>query len=395
MSDALNPPLLRERKIVVLLVDDQRIVGEAVRRLLAGEADVELHHEADPAQALARAAALEPTVVLQDLVMPDVDGLTLLRRFRDDARTRDVPIVVLSTKEEPKVKAEAFALGASDYLVKLPDRVELLARIRHHSNAYIAAQQRAEAYAALLQSQQALAAELAEAAQYVRSLLPAPLEGSIATAWEFVSSTSLGGDGFGYFGLDDDHFACFLLDVCGHGVGAALLSVSAMNALTARTLPGVDFRAPAAVLAGLNDAFPMEKHNDMFFTIWYGVLHRPSRTLRYASAGHPPAVLLGGGAPELLRTEAMPIGALPGVAFPTRSTTLPARSRLYLFSDGAYEVTAPDGALMCLDDFVTLLAARRETQGAGRIAAVIDAIRAVQARVHFDDDVSLLELVID
>ena len=387
---------LRQHGIVVLLIDDQRIVGEAVRRMLAAEPDIVLHHETDPALALARAEQLAPTVILQDLVMPGIDGLTLLRTFRENARTREVPMIVLSSKEEPKTKAEAFALGASDYLVKLPDKVELVARIRHHSNAYIATLERNEAYAALMQSQQALAAELAEAAQYVRSLLPEPCSGPIATAWEFVSSTSLGGDGFGYFAVDAEHFAIFLLDVCGHGVGAALLSVSAMHALTAQTLPGVDFRDPAGVLAALNDAFPMERHNNMYFTIWYGVLHRPSRALRYASAGHPPAVVLAAGRePERLRTEAMPIGTvLPDAPFQVRSTELPPAALLYLFSDGAYEITRPDGSMMRYDEFVALLAARPEPPGPARVVAIVDAVRAAQGRPHFDDDVSLLELAI-
>ncbi|MGH7789158.1 MAG: SpoIIE family protein phosphatase [Candidatus Binatia bacterium] len=387
MSDAPSIPGVRAHGIVVLLVDDQRIVGEAVRRMLAAEADIVLHHETDPAQAVARAEALAPTVILQDLVMPGIDGLTLLRTFRANPRTRDVPMIVLSSKEEPKTKAEAFGLGASDYLVKLPDKVELVARIRHHSNAYIAALQRNEAY-------EALAAELAEAAQYVRSLLPPPLDGPITTAWEFVSSTSLGGDGFGHFTLDDDHFAVFLLDVCGHGVGAALLSVAAMHALTARTLPGVDFHSPAQVLAGLNQAFPMEKHNNMYFTLWYGVLHRPSRTLRYASAGHPPAVAVAGGTPLSYRTDAMPIGTMPDLPFPEASTALPTGVRLYLFSDGAYEITRPSGALMRLEEFIALLAGRTEATGAARIAALLATVRAEQGREHFDDDVSVLELVI-
>lgn len=380
--------LQRRRDLVVLLIDDQKIVGEAVRRMLAAESDIVLHHETDPAQAVARAEELEPTVILQDLVMPGIDGLTLLRTFRANPRTREVPMIVLSSKEEPKVKAEAFALGASDYLVKLPDKVELVARIRHHSNAHIAALQRNEAYAAL-------AAELAEAAEYVRSLLPAPSEGAIATAWEFVSSTSLGGDGFGYFEVDPEHFAMFLLDVCGHGVGAALLSVSAMNAITARTLPGVDFRDPAAVLAALNDAFPMEKHNNMYFTIWYGVLHRPSRTLRFSSAGHPPAIVIGPGATiERLRTQAAPIGSFPEMTYAVGTAVVPPAARLYLLSDGAYEITRSDGSLMTFDEFVDLLAARAEPTGRERIAAVVAAVRAAQGRAHFDDDLSLLELVI-
>jgi sigma-B regulation protein RsbU (phosphoserine phosphatase) len=393
MPDQLDG--LPEHPIVVLLIDDQRIIGEAVRRMLASEADIVLHHESDPALAVARAEALAPTVILQDLVMPGIDGLTLLRTFRANPRTREVPMIVLSTKEEPKVKAEAFGLGASDYLVKLPDKVELVARIRHHSNAYIATLQRNEAYGALMRSQQALAAELAEAAQYVRSLLPAPLDGEIVTAWEFVSSTSLGGDGFGYFAIDAEHFAMFLLDVCGHGVGAALLSVSAMNALTAQTLPAVDFRNPPAVLNGLNDAFQMDKHNNMYFTIWYGVLHRPSRALRYASAGHPPALLFADGqAPERLSTEALPIGTMPDAPFAVGSTVVGPRAALYLFSDGAYEITRPDGSLMRYDDFAALVGGRAEPPGSARVAAIVDAVRDIQGRPNFDDDLSLLELVI-
>lgn len=392
----MTMPALREHRIVVLLIDDQRIVGEAVRRMLAAEPDITLHHEMDPAQALARAAELEPTVILQDLVMPGIDGLTLLRTFRDNDSTRQVPLIVLSSKEEPKTKAEAFALGASDYLVKLPDKVELVARIRHHSNAHIATLQRNEAYAALVASQRALAAELAEAADYVRSLLPAPLRGPITTAWEFVSSTSLGGDGLGYGDLDADHFAMFLLDVTGHGVGAALLSVSAMHAVTAQTLPGVDFRDPVAVLSGLNDAFPMERHNNMYFTIWYGVLHRPSRSLRYASAGHPPAVVIADGrAPERLRTDGMPVGSLPDLPFASATITLPPHARLYLCSDGAYEITRPDGSMMRFDEFVALLAARPEPDGAARLTALVDAVRAQQDKPTFEDDLSLLELVIE
>jgi sigma-B regulation protein RsbU (phosphoserine phosphatase) len=392
----MTMPALREHRIVVLLIDDQRIVGEAVRRMLAAEPDIALHHEMDPAQALARAAELEPTVILQDLVMPGIDGLTLLRTFRDNESTRQVPLIVLSSKEEPKTKAEAFALGASDYLVKLPDKVELVARIRHHSNAHIAALQRNEAYAALVASQQALAAELAEAAEYVRSLLPPPLHGAITTAWEFVSSTSLGGDGLGYGDLDADHFAMFLLDVTGHGVGAALLSVSAMHAITAQTLPGVDFRDPVAVLSGLNDAFPMERHNNMYFTIWYGVLHRPSRSLRYASAGHPPTVVVADGrTPERLRTDGMPVGSMPDLPFASATTTLPPRARVYLCSDGAYEITRPDGSMMRFDEFVALLADRPEPDGATRLSALVDAVRAQQDKPTFEDDLSLLELVIE
>ena len=140
----------------VLLIDDQAIIGEAVRRMLASEADVVFRYCNDPAAALHVANEFGPTVILQDLVMPDIDGLMLVRFFRANAATRDIPLIVLSTKEEPKTKAEAFALGANDYLVKLPDKLELIARIRYHSKGYIRLLERNDAYQALARMAQEL-----------------------------------------------------------------------------------------------------------------------------------------------------------------------------------------------------------------------------------------------
>jgi signal transduction histidine kinase len=141
---------------MVLLVDDQAMVGEAIRRSLASEPDINFHYCANPQDAFALALQLKPTVILQDLVMPGVDGLTLVKRFREETRTRAIPVIVLSTREEPATKSEAFAAGADDYLVKLPDRIELIARIRHHTRGYVSQLQRDEAYRALRESQQQL-----------------------------------------------------------------------------------------------------------------------------------------------------------------------------------------------------------------------------------------------
>src|SRR5262249_18741542 len=135
-----------ERPVTVLLVDDQAIIGESVRQVVAGETDMEFHFCQDPTKAIELANTVQPTVILQDLVMPQIDGLQLLKFFRANKATRLTPMIVLSSKEEPVIKAQAFSLGANDYLVKLPDRVELVARIRYHSRGYIALLERNEAY---------------------------------------------------------------------------------------------------------------------------------------------------------------------------------------------------------------------------------------------------------
>ncbi|WP_036165513.1 diguanylate cyclase [Massilia sp. 9096] len=158
-----NPPLqsdtfaVPDDKVRVLLVDDQPIIAEAVRRMLAGHPDIECHIVTRAEDASRAALALRPTVILQDLVMPGADGFDLIRAYRAQPALAEVPVIVLSAKEEACLKAKGFALGANDYLVKLPDQLELVARIRHHSRGYISGLQRDAAYRSLRASQQNLA----------------------------------------------------------------------------------------------------------------------------------------------------------------------------------------------------------------------------------------------
>ena len=388
-----------EHKVTVLLIDDQAMIGEAVRRMLAGEADIEFHACRDATRALDEALRIRPTVILQDLVMPDIDGLTLVKNFRAQDETRDVPMIVLSTKEEPAVKAEAFALGANDYVVKLPDRLELIARIRYHSRGYIALLQRNEAYTALQESQKRLSDEVRQAERYVESLLPDKLEkGAIRTDWRFVPSAELGGDSFGYHWLDDDHFAFYLLDVSGHGVGAALLSVSAMNALRSQALPSTDFRDPAQVLFALNNAFQMDQQNGLYFTIWYGVFHKPTRTVRYAGGGHPPAILIDGPSPAetkltMLESSGPMIGAITDIEYAQSEVALGPFAKVYLFSDGAYEIEKADGALWPFGEFIAFMAQGPfDDVAAPKMDALIAHDRALMGRDDFADDLSMVEL---
>lgn len=391
---------LHEFSIKVLLVDDQAMIGEAVRRMLETEKDIEFHFCSDPTKAINTANEIKPTVILQDLVMPEIDGLTLVKFYRSNPATREVPLIVLSTKEEGTTKAEAFALGANDYIVKLPHKLELIARIRYHSKGYISLLQRNEAYEKLQASQKALADELSKAARYVISLLPVKVtEGQIRTDWTYIPSMQLGGDTFGYHWIDDEHFAIFLLDVCGHGVDAALLSVSAMNVMRSQTLPDVDFLKPDQVLHGLNEAFQMEDHNDMFFTIWYGVYNKNTRELAYASGGHHPAILIepadnGGLDMAELLSDGMLIGAMRGITFESGTHTVKPGSRLYVFSDGVFEIQIKNepGKMWSMEEFFKLLK-QPSFENVSDVNRLLTEVRDVQGHDDFGDDFSLLEIM--
>jgi len=253
--------------------------------------------------------------------------------------------------------------------------------------------ERRRAEDALIAKQRDLEHELAQAAQYVRSLLPAPIEGPVLADWRFISSSALGGDFLHYYWLDDAQFVFYVLDVSGHGVGAALLSVSVHNALRRHTLPNVHFDDPGEVLAALNRAFPMEENDSKFFSIWYGVYDVSTRRLRYAVGGHPPAVLISASQAqtvELGPTDIL-IGVEPDVVYRVASNDIPRGARIYLFSDGVYEIVKRDGGLMRRADFVGILE-RVQHVGVSRVGAALDCLYEEHGARVFSDDVSLLEI---
>jgi two-component system chemotaxis family response regulator WspR len=145
-----------EKRAVVLLVDDQVMVAEGIRRMLENEEQIDFHYCQEPEKALEMAIEIKATVILQDLVMPDVDGMTLMRFYKSHPQTKNIPVIVLSSKDDAKIKSDAFANGANDYLVKLPEAIELIARINAHTKHYLTEKERDIAYQVMQVMQQQL-----------------------------------------------------------------------------------------------------------------------------------------------------------------------------------------------------------------------------------------------
>ena len=332
-------------------------------------------------------------LVLLDMIMPGLDGYQVLTRIKADAALADVPVVIMSSLDQDNSVARCIEAGAEDYITKPFNPVLLRARIGACLERKRLRDRERATLEALQASQKVLSDELAEAADYVRSLMPPPLQDEMIRAdWRFRPSTQLGGDAFGYHWLDPRHFAFYVLDVCGHGVGAALLSVSVMNVLKNRSMPNVDFADPGAVLASLNRTFAMEEQNNMFFTIWYGVFSRETRQLTFACGGHPPAVLLQGtSAPVPLRAAGAIIGGFPDVKYSNGTVQLPPGARVYVFSDGVYELKRQDGSTVTLEEFTLELA---RPSGGSKLDAILQWAAGVQSNAKFEDDVSVLEIAV-
>jgi len=249
-------------------------------------------------------------------------------------------------------------------------------------------------YNILLQrTQERLEAELRDAGNYVYSILPHKRPANPRADWLLVPSTELGGDSFGYHDLDDDHFAIYLIDVCGHGVGAALLSVAIINVLRANALASADFRNPSDVLAKLNNAFPMERQNNMFFTIWYGVYQRSSGVLAYASGGHPAAIHLRPASDGALQVtslgtpDGMVIGAMPDMPFDGGTFQMLPGDRLLVISDGTYEIEDETGTTLTWSQ----LADKTRTANGPIPQQIYDWLAAFHEDAPLPDDFSMME----
>ena len=386
MSHAPSVPFKMSNTIRVLLVDDQEIIGKAVELMLKGEPDLEFLHVTNPVEAIPTAIGFKPTIILQDLIMPEVDGLTLVKFYRAHPATKEVPIVVLSAREEPVTKAKAFEVGANDYIVKLPDRLELLARVRYHSSGYRHLLERNDAYQQIEASRKTMAYQIQSALKYVQSLLPQPMDTPVRARWNYLPCTSLGGDTFNYYMLDDDNMAIFLLDVTGHGLDSAFLSVSVMNVLRSRSLDA-NFLDPASVTDGLNKAFPMENYGDKSFTIWYGVYSFSKREIAWSGGGHPPSILMCPGREiELLDSDGPIIGIMPWDEFVTSRRPVAPGSRLFVYSDGCHEIHLADGREWTFAEFLDVVKQNRDLESSEFLTRLLAICRSLAGTDVLDDD---------
>ncbi len=376
----------------ILVIDDDPVVLLTLKKALRDQ-DCQVIVASGGNEGLEKAKDLQPDLIVCDWIMPDRDGLSVCTEVKSDPELAATFFILLSAKGEVADRVRGLDNGADDFLSKPVDLSEMKAKIR--------AGLRIRQLSRDLQQQKALLeAELNEAAQYVRSLLPAPMVGTVSIDSRFIPSRELGGDCFDYYWLDPDYLAFYLLDVSGHGLGAALPSISVQNVLRSQSLPDVNFYQPDAVLKALNETFQMNDQNDKYFTIWYGVYNRSRRQLTYASAGHPPAVLITKASGEFkvtrLRTPNLPVGMMADVTYESDRHYIDCESLLYIFSDGVYEAFDPhdpdseDFDLWDLDKFIELLI----QQGSSRdLDRVLKAIQHIRKRTTFPDDLSILQVM--
>ena len=381
----------------ILIVDDDPVIQLVLRKTLQRQGyDVITANNGE--QGIEQAYQNKPALVICDWLMPGIDGIEVCRQMKAAPQLANIFFILLTSRSELGDRVLGLDSGADDFLVKPVEVGELLARVRSGLRLYQAAQQLQDLAQDLQHQKDHLEAELFEAGDYIRSLLPAPLTGGIRSEALFIPCKQLGGDCFDYYWLDPDYLMVYLLDVSGHGLGAALLSVSIQNLLRSQALPDINFYRPDDVLRGLNEMFQMTEQHPRYFSLWYGVYNRAQQRLTYASAGHPPAVLISGDCAigdvqvQQLKTRGAPIGMLSNTKYNSAFCQLSLPSRLIIFSDGSYEFKQPNGEFWSIEQFIELLT--RHACSKQSLAGILTAIQELAGTDTFEDDFSLLELVL-
>ncbi len=390
----------------ILIIDDDPVVRMALKNTLQKQGyDVSI--ASNGVEGIVLAKQIYPALIICDWMMSGLDGLEVCRQIKANPDLTTTFFILLTARGaapgEEGDRVEGLDAGADEFVSKPIEVNEIKARVRaglrlHQLHQDLQNQKQAlQVLNQDLQTQkQILEAELSEAADYVRSLLPPPLSGTISTEALFLPSVQLGGDCFDYYWIDDEHLAIYLLDVSGHGVGSALLSVSVLNVLRSQSLPKTNFCQPSQVLSTLNQSFQMDNHNDKYFTIWYGVYNRTQRRLVYANAGHPPAVLLSRASEQNIAVQKLdsfscPIGFLPDDDYEDSTVEIEENSTLYIFSDGVYEIVTPSQEIWGLNAFIDVLVSYTKTNTC-HLKQVMAEINSISARTKFDDDLSILKV---
>ena len=378
--------------VKILIIDDDPTLQLILKKNLQNQG-YEVILASNGEAGIAQAKQHHPALIICDWMMEKVDGLEVCRQIKATPELATTFFILLTARTNVEDRIKGLDAGADDFVSKPIEMNELKARVRSGLRLNQLYEDLQSQKQALEGANQKLQAELDEAAEYVRNLLPPALKGTVTTEARFIPSARLGGDCFDYFWLYDSLLVMYLLDVSGHGVGSALLSVSVLNVLRSQSLPNTNFFQPSNVLKALNNAFQMENQGEKYFTIWYGVYDQINRKLIYANAGHPPAIVLSGTFENTqvkrLESSGLPIGFLPDTEYEDGYLDIPPGSNLYVFSDGAYEIPQPNDKIWGIEAFIDSLTKFYQTNNSN-LELVIDHICHVNRHQPFDDDLSLL-----
>lgn len=292
--------------------------------------------------------------VISDWMMPKMDGIELCKRIRNANFDRYVYVILLTAREEKHDLVKGMESGADDFVVKPFNKGELNVRIRAGERILKLERDLEKRNKKLSEAYSIISKDLETAANMQKSLLP---DASLTISefvfdWLFCPCSFVAGDIFNFFNLDDDHICFYMLDVAGHGVSAAMLSVTLSKILTPShqisqplkhfvpVPPHYEITPPGMVMHELNKRFQNGNDAMEYFTMIYGVIDAKNGKIRMTQAGHPSPIYFQYGAKaKFIGTGGFPVGMISDVDYDEQVIDFKTGDRLFVYSDGITECT--------------------------------------------------------
>ncbi|GAB4379866.1 MAG: SpoIIE family protein phosphatase [Calditrichia bacterium] len=349
------------------------------------------------------------SIVISDWMMPGMDGLELIRRIRSQNGKGYVYTILLTARDRKEDLILGIETGADEYLTKPLDADELRVRLNTGERIVQLEKKLAARNRELEYANQRMRSSLEAAANIQTSLLPqtVPQVEGMTFAWTFRPCQELAGDIFNVFPLGEHHIGFYLLDVSGHGVPAALLSVTLSRILNPRNNPTIltnfqkgdlseiSINDPVEVVGYLNRQFPLEVTTEQYFTLIYGIIDLRNMQMQYVSAGHPGMIYLPvKGKPSVLEVVSFPIGFYEEASYESHVLQLEPGDRLFLYSDGVIEVRRTNGELYGKSRLLQLLVNHLNEGLEDNLQFLLDELHRWSGSELFEDDLTVLAMEI-
>ncbi len=392
----------------ILIAEDERITRRSLQKQLEGWGHDVVAAE-DGAAAWDRFQKQQFDIVVTDWDMPRMDGRQLIERIRGSGESGYVYLIMLTGRSEKADLVAGMEAGADDFLAKPFDRNELRVRLNAGERIIRLERNLAARNVDLADANKRMKSDLEAAADIQRDLLPKDLPDTLGAnfAWYYEPCDELGGDILNVLPLCGRSVGMYLLDVSGHGVPAALLSVTLSRVLATSDAGSTILMArdqnakrptiipPGEVAARLNRRFPMSGQRNQYFTMVYAVLDTQTRMLRHAIAGHPaPLLVKRGRSPQPLTGGGFPIGMIEDAEFDDESIQLEPGDRLYFYSDGITEAVNSQGVMLQAEGLIRLIEDNQAGSLNDALASCVEEFKRWCDSVPFTDDISLLALEI-
>ena len=387
----------------VLIVDDSEDIRILLRRIL-GSAGYDVSEAGNGEEALKTAAFLKPDLILLDIVMPGIDGYEVCESLKEQYPIVDAPVIFLSAKTDTADKVKGLEIGGADYITKPFDKAEVLARVKNQLKIRRLTGELIKTNIELTDKQKILDDDLKAAAGIQRSLLPQTIPDikNLLIAWKFIPSQMIGGDIFNVFRLDEDHVGLYMIDVSGHGVPSALITVSVSQMLQPDSgyvtkkkkyaPPGYEITTPGMVLQTLDHEYPIERF-DKYFTIVYMIIDIRKGAMAYSNAAHPPPIILHQDRDlELLDKGGTIIGLDGLVPFEEEQKALEQGDRIILYTDGVVEYQNEDGEFFGEERFYSLLGRLKHENIEDMLESIIASINDFGKGKEFQDDITIVAI---